>query len=533
MACERHLDDLEHGPERGLSWRPWEADRAINFFPEVLKLAEGEHAGQPFNLQPWQVFIVGSLFGWYGADGYRRYRNAYVEIGKGNGKTPLAGGIGLYMMLADGEEGAQCFAAATMRDQADLMFQDAVKMVDASPALSARVLKSGKAKVYNLTHVPTRSYFRPVSSEAKGLDGKRVHYAAIDELHEHKDRTVDQKMRAGTKGRRQALILRITNSGYDRETICWEQHNYSTKVLEGIMPNDTWFAYVCGLDKDDDWRDERVWRKVNPNLDVSVTTKYLRERVLEAEGMPSTENEVKRFNFCIWTEHADRWMEMEKWDLCDESLPDLSYQTCYGGLDLSLDYDTSALALVFPPTKVREKWAVLMHYWIPADQMRLRGRRDHAPYDVWVREGYITATPGEVVDHDWIERDLRELRKKYDIREVAYDRHLAAQLVQHLMDEKLEMVLFAQGAPSMNSPIRTIEKLTVGRQVIHGGNPVLRWNASNAVLVQDSNANVKFEKAIKTGRIDGVVAYAMALGRATWNDDPGPSIYEEKVPDWI
>lgn len=524
-ACQRHLEDLAEGPNRGLEWRLGEAQRAIDFFPEVLRLAEGEHAGLPFRLGAWQQFIIGSIFGWYGADGFRRFRNAYIEIGKGNGKTPMAGGVGLYMMVADGEVGAHCFAAATMREQANLMFQDAVKMVDASPMLSARITKSGKRAVFNLAHLPTGSFFRPVSSEHKGLDGKRVHYAAIDELHEHPTPIVDQKMRAGTKGRRQALILRITNSGHDRESICWQQHDYSIKILEKSQVNDGWFAYVCALDKGDDYRDEKVWLKVNPNLDVSVTRKYLRERLLEAEGMPSTENEVQRFNFCIWTEHAESWMP-EKWDECCEpvDLATLIGQECFGGLDLSLSHDLSGLVLLFPPQGSRTKWVLLPFFWIPADNLAMKSKLDHVSYEVWVKEGLITATPGPVVDHDYIENAIRNLRTKYQIKEIAYDRHLAVQLVQHLMAEGLTMVEFAQGAPSMNSGIRTIEKIIQGLQVTHGGHKVLRWNAANAVLTQDSNANVKFDKLKATGRIDGMVAWAMAQARA--NLMAGPSVYE-------
>jgi phage terminase large subunit-like protein len=277
-------------------------------------------------------------------------------------------------------------------------------MVESSPALSARITKSGKNHVYNLALLATASFFRPVSSEGRGLDGKRVHYAALDEIHEHIDATVVDKMRAGTKGRRQALIYEITNSGYDRHSVCWRHHEYSRMVLEGMMENDSWFAYVCGLDDGDDWHDEKVWLKANPNLGISITEKYLREQVQEADGMPSKENIVKRLNFCIWTEQSTRWMALEKWDACDGVVDAeaLAGEFCYGGLDLAITRDLSALVLVFPPSGDRRSWQILPFFWCPADDIAERSKRDHVPYDVWAREGSIEVTPGNVTDHDFI-----------------------------------------------------------------------------------------------------------------------------------
>jgi len=339
LACQRHLRDLETGHERGLTFDEKAESRALEYFG-MLCLSEGEFAGKPFTLQPFQKFIVGSLFGWKGDDGYRRFRKAYIEIAKGNGKSPLAAAVGLYALVADGEEGAEIYSAAVTREQAGILWSDAKHMVEASPALSRRV----SVNVRNLAVLSTNSYFRPVSSEARSLDGKRVHFALIDELHEHPSAMVVDKMQAGTKGRRQPLIFEITNSGYDRHSVCYQHHDYSIRILEGILDDDGWFAFVCALDEGDDWQDEAVWPKANPNIDVSVTLKYLREQVREAVGMPAKQNIVKRLNFCIWTEQSTRWIDIALWDACRQPIDreSLIGRVCFGGLDLSSTTDISA-----------------------------------------------------------------------------------------------------------------------------------------------------------------------------------------------
>jgi phage terminase large subunit-like protein len=531
LACKRHLLDLKQGPKRGLKWDVDAAIRAIKFFPDILRLAEGEYAGKPFVLGPWQQFIIGSLFGWKAPDGYRRFRTAYVEIGKGNGKSPMAGGVGLYMLAADREAGAECYAAATTREQANILFQDAVKMVDASPSLTARIHKSGNRTVFNLAHLASGSFFRPISSEGKGLDGKRVHYAALDEVHEHPSAIVVDKMRAGTKGRRQALIFEITNSGYDRESVCWSHHEFSRHILEGTLENDSWFAYICGLDQGDDWRNPKVWIKANPNLGVSIPNKYLQEQVDEAVGMPSKENIVKRLNFCIWTEGEKRWMPPEAWDSCSELSVDeaaLAGESCIAALDLSLTRDLSALVLTFPPTEQRRHWAFLPYFWIPEDDAKERIARDHVPYDVWTRQQKVFVTPGNVTDHDFIETKIIELSKVFKFLELAYDPSRAVQLVTHLQAYEINLVEFPQTCKMFNAGVQMMEKLFMERLFGHGSHPVLRWNFSNCVTVPNSNGEVKFDKGkAKTGRIDGMVAAAMGVSRAILlPPGPGRSIFE-------
>lgn len=535
LACKRHLADLVEGPKRGLFWDVAAAMRHINFFPDVLCLGEGEHGGKPFNLEAWQKFIQGSLFGWKAPDGFRRFRTAYLEVGKGNGKTPMVGGTGIYMTGADGEAGAHCYAAATSLEQADLMFQDAVKMVQASPGLRERFTPSGKQKVFNLAHLASGSFFRRVSAEHRGLDGKRVHFGGIDEIHEHPTPFVVDKIRAGTKGRRQALIYEITNSGFDRNSVCWHHREYSEKVLNGHIENDSWFAYVCALDEGDDWKDEKVWIKANPNLDVSITRKYLREQVNEAIGMPSKENIVKRLNFCIWTEQSERWMPIDLWDTCGTPIviEDLVGESFLGAFDLASTQDIAAYSMLFPPSAKSPLWRNIWKFYAPEAIVKKRKQEGRVPYDVWVRDGLITVTPGNVTDYDFIENDILKTAEKYKLVEVAYDRWNATQLVTHLQDklnsgDKERVVPFGQGFASMSAPTKELEKLILSGSYTHGGNPVARWMASNVAVKHDPAGNVKPDKEKSSDKIDGIVATVMALGRAMVMPVQGPSVYESR-----
>jgi len=424
VACARHLRDLIEGPKRGLRWDAAAAERALGFFPTVLRLAEGEFADKPFVLQPWQAFCVGNLFGWKASDGFRRFRTAYIEIGKGNGKSVFAAGIGLYMLLADGEASAEIYAAATTRDQAAILFRDAARMVDASPALSKRIQKSGLRSVFNLAHMESGSFFRTVSSEGRGLDGKRVHCSPIDEVHEHPTPIVVDKMRAGTKGRRQALIVEITNSGFDRSTICFQHHEYSERIVNGLIEDDSWFAYVCGLDEGDDpLEDEACWIKANPSLGISIPRKYLIEQVREAKGMPAKASIVRRLSFCEWVDAANPAIPGDLWRACeveDFDEAELAGLRCIGGLDLSGTRDLTALARVYEPDADGIVHAVV-EFWTPRETLIDRARTDRVPYDLWVEQGHVIATPGRTVDYRFVAERMLELQTEFGLNTIAFD----------------------------------------------------------------------------------------------------------------
>lgn len=512
LACERHLRDLEHGHQRGLEWHADRAQRAIDFI-QCLRHYQGDAAGKLFILSGWQCFVVGSLFGWYTADG-RRFRVAYVEIGKGNGKTPLSAAVALFGLVADGEAGAEVYSAATSRDQAGICFNDALQFVRASPPLLQR-LDIGQR---NIAYLATSSFFRPVSAEGRGLDGKRPHIVVVDELHEHPSGMVVEKMRAGTKGRKRALIFEITNSGYDQTTVCWEHHDYSIKVLQGVIDNDAWFAYVAALDKGDDpFADEACWVKANPNIGVSVTREYLREQVREARDIPSKRSLVLRLNFCRWTQAAENWVDLDRWDACAQPLEEqaLRGRPCYGGLDLASVSDICALGWVFPPHGADPLWRMLVRCWVPDETLRKRVEKALLPYDRWHAEGWLRSTPGNVADYKFIRAQIQADMQAFDVREIAFDRWNASSLVSDLQDEdRAPMVQFGQGFASMSAPMKELERLYLSGVVAHDGNPLLRWMASNVVAARDPAGNLKPDRARSTEKIDGIVAVLMALGRA-------------------
>lgn len=513
LACARHLADLEHGPERGLTWDPIEAGRAIRFF-SFLRLKEGAI----FQLQPSQVFIVGSLFGWQLADGGRRFRTAYIEEGKGNGKTPLAAGIGLKLTMADGKRGAEVYTAGVTRDQAQYILNDVIAMAEGSPDVKRQL----EILAHNIAYLPGASYMRPLSSEARSLDQKRVHGALIDEIHEHATDIVVEKMRAGTKGDDRALIVEITNSGYDRTSICWRHHQYSVAILEGTIENDSWFAFVAGIDEGDDWmNDESCWPKANPLLDVIVTRRYLREQVQEARDMPAKAAIVGRLNFCVWNDASAGAIDLEKWDQEANRRPAEIPEgavAVYGGLDLSSTTDLQTLILAW------EDEAGDLHieprFWCPAAAVEMRSRRDHLPYDQWVRDGFITQTDGDVTDYDVIQAELVKISQSRALAEVGFIRLNATQFVTKAMDVTT-MVPIGQSYTGMSAATKDLLARIAAGKVRHGGHPVLRWMAGNLVVDESKGTDdIKPSNAKSTERIGGFSAAVCAIARLTAPHDP-------------
>ena len=444
-----------------------------------------------------------------------------------NGKSVLLAGTALYALIADGEPGAHVYAAATTRDQARIVFGEAERMVDASPALRSRVTRT----VNNLAVLPTSSWFRPLSADASKMDGLNVHFAAVDEVHEHSSPEIIQKLNTATGSRRQPLVFEITTAGHDRQSVCWQHHEFSIKTLEGTVPPeaaDSWFAFIATIDAGDDWTNPAVWIKANPSLGVTVKVEDLKRQVEEAREMPAQQNAIRRLRLNEWTEQVTRWIDMGVW--ADGATPfdedDLIGRPCYAGLDLARVNDLSSLALVFPPEQPGERVKVIWRHWCPEDDILRRARRDRAPYTVWRDQGWLKATEGNTTDFRFIEAEIVALATSFNILEVAYDRTFAGELVRNLQDEGLTMVEFGQGFISMGPASAELMRLLIGRELQHGGNPVATWCASNVTVRRDPAGNEKPDKERSTERIDAVVAAIMAVGRLQVGI--GGSVYEQR-----
>lgn len=563
-ACARHLRDLKEGPKRGLTWDLAAANKAIRFYRTVLKLNGGEFEGLPFELLPWQKFIVGSIFGWKASDGYRRFRVVYVESGKGSGKSPLAAGVGLTGLIADNEARAEIYAAATKKDQAMILFRDAVAMVQQSPELTKRLVCSGTGQnIWNLAYLKSGSFFRPISSD-DGQSGPRPHMALIDEVHEHKTNMVVEMMRAGTKSRKQALIFMITNSGSNKRGPCWEYHEYGSRVASGALIDDGFFAYICSLDEGDDpIQDESCWFKSNPSLqDADLPgMKYLREQVTEARGMPSKEAMVRRLNFCEWTGAESPWISWDVWSQAEERVPMslLRNRPCVGGLDLSSTTDLTSFVLLFYPTYEDPHWRLLPYFWIPDHELDRREARDKVPYAAWIKSRDLETTPGRAISKLHVLRRMQTICSYFQVDKIAYDRWRIEDMRQLMSEYGItlpELVEFGQGFKDMGPAVDEFERrllgmlelppeeeggsgeffddglpATVVESLRHDGNPVMTWCAGNAVIVSDPANNRKADKAKATGRIDGIIAAIMATGisGAVSSGSSGSSIYDEGV----
>lgn len=527
-AVHRQQWDMETGRERGLRFDRQAAQHAIDFFG-FLKHSKGEWAGQSFQLQPWQQFITWCLFGWKRADGLRRFRTAYIEVARKNGKTTWLSGIGLYLLVADGESGAEIYSAATVRDQAKLSWGEATRMVRRSPALSQMVqIWKGSS---TMTVEETSSKFAPLGADADTMDGLNVHGALIDELHAHRTRAVVDVLDTATSARRQPLIVEITTAGNDQNSICYEHHDYSRKVLDGSIEDDAWFAFIASIDDDDDWADPRNWAKANPNLGISVKNDDLLRKCERAKRLPAAQNAFRRLHLCQWTQQSDRWIDLSLWDenagQVDEK--SLGGRVCYGGLDLSSVSDLTAWVMVFPHEDDREAVDVLARFWVPESKLLDDGNKYQAQYRAWVDQGLLMITPGDAIDYGFVRKQILADAQRFKLVSLNVDRLFQGyQLSQELMDEGLQVFGMGQGFLSMAGPMREFERRLLAKKIHHGGNAVLRWMADCIAVKQDPAGNFKPDKASSQGRIDGIVALVMALDRAMRHDRSSISVYETR-----
>jgi phage terminase large subunit-like protein len=500
------------------------ANKAVEFIEELCHHTKGEYAGTPLILEPWQRAIVRALFGWKRADGTRRFRRAYIEVPKKNGKSTLGAALGLYLTSGDEEDGAEVYSAAADRQQAGIIFDQASDMVEVEPELSSRF----GVYVRHLTFPERRSVYRVLSSDAPSKHGFNIHGTLFDELHTQPNRELWDTLKGGGASRRQPLLIAFTTAGYDRSSICWEQHEYAEKVLAGLVEDDYFFAAIYAAGPDDDWTDPATWRKANPNLGVSVKEDFLREECNAAKESPAAQNTFRRLHLNQWTEQATRWIDIAVWDenAGEVDAVELLGRPCYAGLDLASTMDVAALVLLFPPIEELERlYRVLPFFWVPEETAALRSRRDRVQYDTWIRSGAMLATEGNVTDYGVIRQTIRELAEQYELRELAIDRWNSTQLQTELGEDGITVVPFGQGFASMAAPTKELERLTLERRLAHGGHPVLRWMASNVAVKTDPAGNLKPDKSRSTEKIDGIVALVMALGRATLTTNT-QSVYE-------
>ena len=505
------------------------ADYAVMFI-ENLCHTKGTWTGKPFELIDWQEQIIRDLFGTLKPNGYRQFNTAYIEIPKKQGKSELAAAVALLLTCGDGEERAEVYGCAADRQQAAIVFDVAADMVRMCPALSKRVkiLASQKRLIYT----PTNSFYQVLSAEAYSKHGFNIHGVVFDELHTQPNRQLFDVMTKGSgDARMQPLYFLITTAGTDTHSICYETHQKAKDIIEGRKIDPTFYPVIYGADESDDWTDPKVWKKANPSLDITVGIDKVKAACESAKQNPGEENAFRQLRLNQWVKQAVRWMPMEKWDKCAFAVDEdeLEGRACYGGLDLSSTTDITAFVLVFPPLDEEDKYIILPYFWIPEDNLTVRVNRDHVPYDVWERHGYLQTTEGNVVHYGFIEQFIERLGERFNIREIAFDRWGAVQMVQNLEGMGFTVVPFGQGFKDMSPPTKELMKLVLEQKIAHGGHPVLRWNMDNIYIRADPAGNIKADKEKSTEKIDGAVATIMALDRAIrCGNDHGASVYDER-----
>ena len=503
------------------------ADRAVAFIQNLCH-TKGKWAGTPFMLLPWQEQIVRDIFGIVKENGKRQFLTAYVEIPKKQGKSELAAAVALYLLYADNEQSAEVYGAACDRNQASIVFDVAKQMVQMSPALVRRSkITAAQKRIVNYSN---NGYYQVLSAETGTKHGLNVSGLVFDEIHAQPNRQLYDVLTKGSgDAREQPLFFIITTAGTNKNSICYELHTKALDLLGGRKNDPSFYPVVYGLSIEDDWTDETNWYKANPSLGHTISIDRVREAYQNALDNPAEENVFKQLRLNIWTSATVCWIPEHIYDRGNRPIDkdDLYGRECFGGLDLSSTSDITALSLVFPPRSEDESYIVLPFFWLPEETLELRCRRDHVLYDVWKRQGYINTTEGNVVHYGFIEKFIEDLGERYNIKEIAFDRWNATQMVQNLEDMGFTVVPFGQGYKDMSPPSKELYKLLMEGRINHGGNPVLKWMAQNVVMHQDPAGNIKPDKDKSTEKIDGIVATIMALDRAIRCED-AVSVYDSR-----
>jgi phage terminase large subunit-like protein len=527
LACERHVNDLKTAKRKGFYFDRDAAIYAEDFFAQVLthpKAAIHAEAGEPFLLEPWELaMIIWPLYGWKRKDGTRRYRRAYIEIPKKNGKSSLSAGLALEALFADNELSAEVFSVAGSRDQAALVFNIAKVMTETSPLL----LERAEAFRNVITYKDTYSAYRVISADAPHAHGINASCIVFDEMHTQPNRLLFDALWGAGKARKQPLFIMLTTAGYDRQSVCFEMHQYAQEILDGVREDDSFWSVIYTIDEGDDWTSPKVWKKANPNIGVTIGLDAVAEEAKQAKAIAGYQNTFKRLTLNVWTEQETRLITAEQWNECQSAATDLEAASCWGGLDLASSNDIAAFVLNFPSADGEtHRW--LPFFWIPEENMLERSRQHGVNYDAWVRDGYMRATPGNVIDLKYIKAEIEQLGQIYKIKQIAYDRWGAREISQDLQDMGFEMVEFGQGFRSMAAPTKEFLRLVASKKLQHDGHPVLRWMANNIVAKSDEADNLKPDKQKSKEKIDGIVAGIMALDMALRNTQIKASVYETR-----
>jgi len=522
MERERHKRDLkkaETDPNYPYYYDEAAADKAVWFMLQ-LRHFDGEWYGKPFELSDWQEWdIVRILFGWKRkANGLRRFRTAYIEIARRNGKSFLAAAIAAYLTIADNEYGAQVYSAATKEAQARIVWEAAKRMIDLSPDLRDEVSPYKSSIFFPVLG----SRFCPIGSDSDKQDGFSVHGAVIDEYHAHKTSEIYDVLSSGRGSRRQPLLVIITTAGLKSVGPCKKESDYAKKVLEGVIENDEYFAFVATVDDEEKWEDLDEAIKANPNWNISVYPEGYLSELKEAQQSAVKQNSFKTKRLNIWTEQKTRWLRVKDWEACEGtlSLDDLRGKRCFCGLDLGITQDLSAFAAAFHLGDYEDEHGVMlplvglmMRFWCPEEGLFQRSHEDGVPYQLWAARGWIHPTPGNTTRYDIIRKDINEFAEQFEIAEIAIDRAHAHQLMVELADDGFDIVKHAQTLMAMNFPCRSFEELILQKRIKHEGNEVMKWMIANVAIIKDGNENIKVVKDKSGDRVDGVVAAAMAIGR--------------------
>lgn len=498
------------------------AEDVIGFFADRLHHFKGPLAGQPFVLEPWEQGVAANLFAWKHPDGTRRYEECFIFVPRKNGKTTFMAGLVLYVLFCDGEPGAEIFSLAGAKEQASLIFDIAKAMVLAEPSLDSN------CRVYRKSIVieSIGSSYKPLPADADTQHGYNTHFAVFDELHIQKNRDLVDAIDTSTGARQQPLIVYITTSDYDRESICNEKYDEAVSVRDNggdqakIGYDPAFLPVIYEAKKDDDWHDEKVWAKANPNLDISISLKDLRRKHKKAVDQPRFENTFRRLHLNQRTQQADRWIQMDDWNACGAAVveDDLVGRRCWGGLDLATVSDLAAFALAFEPEEEDGPWDLLLRFWCPQEGAEQRQKTDKVPYLVWAKAGLITLTDGATIDYRHIRAEVKALADQFALEDVGYDPYNATHIARQLEEEDgIEMIEFRQGWLSMNEPCKYFERMLIGGRLRHGGNAVLNWMAGNVCVKTDESNNIRPDKKRSFEKIDGIVAVVMALGRGMAN----------------